>query len=101
MEKNQFFLPKYKNFSKSKYLEVKLIFLYTGEMTSNMISIIIAFVLYLSMMIVIGMRYMKKNETSSDFFLGGRQVGPWMTALSAEASDMSGWLLMGLPGWLI
>ena len=63
-----------------------------------MISIIIAFVLYLSMMIVIGMRYMKKNETSSDFFLGGRQVGPWMTALSAEASDMSGWLLMGLPG---
>ena len=67
-------------------------------MTSNMISIIIAFVLYLSMMIVIGMRYMKKNETSSDFFLGGRQVGPWMTALSAEASDMSGWLLMGLPG---
>lgn len=67
-------------------------------MDSNMISIILAFVLYLSFMIVIGMRYMKNNETSSDFFLGGRQVGPWMTALSAEASDMSGWLLMGLPG---
>lgn len=67
-------------------------------MDSNMISIILAFVLYLSMMVVIGMRYMKKNETSSDFFLGGRKVGPWMTALSAEASDMSGWLLMGLPG---
>lgn len=67
-------------------------------MDSNMISIILAFVLYLSFMIVIGMRYMKSNETSSDFFLGGRQVGPWMTALSAEASDMSGWLLMGLPG---
>lgn len=67
-------------------------------MDSNMISIILAFVLYLSMMVVIGMRYMKNNETSSDFFLGGRQVGPWMTALSAEASDMSGWLLMGLPG---
>lgn len=63
-----------------------------------MISIILAFVLYLSFMIVIGMRYMRNNETSSDFFLGGRQVGPWMTALSAEASDMSGWLLMGLPG---
>lgn len=67
-------------------------------MDSNLISIILAFVLYLSFMIYIGMRYMKKNETSSDFFLGGRQVGPWMTALSAEASDMSGWLLMGLPG---
>ncbi|MBQ8561993.1 MAG: sodium:proline symporter, partial [Spirochaetaceae bacterium] len=67
-------------------------------MDSNMISIILAFVLYLSMMVVIGMRYMKKNETSSDFFLGGRKVGPWMTALSAESSDMSGWLLMGLPG---
>lgn len=67
-------------------------------MDSNMISIILAFVLYLSFMIVIGMRYMKNNATSSDFFLGGRQVGPWMTALSAEASDMSGWLLMGLPG---
>lgn len=63
-----------------------------------MISIILAFVLYLSFMVLIGMRYMKNNETSSDFFLGGRQVGPWMTALSAEASDMSGWLLMGLPG---
>lgn len=67
-------------------------------MDSNMISIILAFVLYLSFMVVTGMRYMKKNETSSDFFLGGRKVGPWMTALSAEASDMSGWLLMGLPG---
>lgn len=67
-------------------------------MNLQLISIIVAFVLYLSMMIIIGMRYMKKNETSSDFFLGGRKVGPWMTALSAEASDMSGWLLMGLPG---
>lgn len=59
---------------------------------------IAAFVLYLSMMIFIGWRYMKNNESSGDFFLGGRKVGPWMTALSAEASDMSGWLLMGLPG---
>ena len=49
-------------------------------------------------MVYIGFRYMKRNSNSGDFFLGGRKVGPWMTALSAEASDMSGWLLMGLPG---
>lgn len=57
-----------------------------------------AFVLYLSLMVYIGLRYMRRNNSSADFFLGGRKIGPWMTALSAEASDMSGWLLMGLPG---
>lgn len=67
-------------------------------MNSSLIAIIIAFVIYLSMMIFIGLRYAKNNSNSSDFFLGGRKIGPWMTALSAEASDMSGWLLMGLPG---
>ena len=63
-----------------------------------MIAHILAFVIYLGFMIMIGVMYAKKNTSSSDFFLGGRKVGPWMTALSAEASDMSGWLLMGLPG---
>ena len=67
-------------------------------MSSTMISHILAFVIYLSFMIMIGVMYAKKNNSSSDFFIGGRKVGPWMTALSAEASDMSGWLLMGLPG---
>ena len=67
-------------------------------MSSTMISHILAFVIYLGFMIMIGVMYAKKNNSSSDFFLGGRKVGPWMTALSAEASDMSGWLLMGLPG---
>ncbi len=67
-------------------------------MNLQTIARLIAFILYLGMMIYIGLRYMKKNNSSSDFFLGGRNVGPWMTALSAEASDMSGWLLMGLPG---
>jgi sodium/proline symporter len=67
-------------------------------MSVAMIARLAAFVLYLAFMIYIGMRYMKRNNSSEDFFLGGRQVGPWMTALSAEASDMSGWLLMGLPG---
>ena len=67
-------------------------------MDSVLIARIAAFVLYLGFMIYIGLRNMKKNATAGDFFLGGRQVGPWVTALSAEASDMSGWLLMGLPG---
>ncbi len=67
-------------------------------MTAQITAKLVAFVLYLGLMILIGLRYMKKNNSSSDFFLGGRKVGPWMTALSAEASDMSGWLLMGLPG---
>lgn len=57
-----------------------------------------AFILYLGFMVYIGLRNARKNNSSSDFFLGGRKVGPWVTALSAEASDSSAWLLMGLPG---
>ncbi len=67
-------------------------------MDSVMIAKIAAFVLYLGFMIYIGLRNANKNNSSSDFFLGGRKVGPWVTALSAEASDSSAWLLMGLPG---
>lgn len=67
-------------------------------MDSKTIGILIAFVLYLGLMIFVGFRNMKKNESASDFFLGGRKLGPWVTALSAEASDSSAWLLMGLPG---
>lgn len=67
-------------------------------MTSQFIAKIVAFVLYLGFMIFIGLRYASKNNSSSDFFIGGRKVGPWVTALSAEASDSSAWLLMGLPG---
>ena len=67
-------------------------------MDSALIAKIIAFVLYLGFMIYIGLRNASKNNNSSDFFLGGRKVGPWVTALSAEASDSSAWLLMGLPG---
>ena len=65
---------------------------------SSSIAYIIAFVLYLGFMIYLGFRNASSNRSASDFFIGGRRVGPWMTALSAEASDMSGWLLMGLPG---
>ena len=67
-------------------------------MSGAMIQQIIAFTLYLGMMIYVGIRFMGKNNSSEDFFLGGRNLGPWTTALSAEASDMSGWMLMGLPG---
>ena len=67
-------------------------------MSGSMIQMMTAFVLYLGMMIYIGISFMGKNNSSEDFFLGGRNLGPWTTALSAEASDMSGWMLMGLPG---
>ena len=60
--------------------------------------ILTAFVFYLAMMIVIGAVYMKKTSSSEDYFLGGRGLNGWVAALSAQASDLSGWLLMGLPG---
>ena len=60
--------------------------------------ILSAFVAYLLLMIVIGVVYMKKTSSSEDYFLGGRGLNAWVAALSAQASDMSGWLLMGLPG---
>lgn len=49
-------------------------------------------------MLLIGYYYYRKNENISDYFLGGRSLNPYVTALSAQASDMSGWLLMGFPG---
>lgn len=66
-------------------------------MDGNIIKIAIL-VLYLIGMIAIGFIYYKKTEDFSDYVLGGRGLGPWTAALSAQASDMSGWLLIGLPG---
>ena len=60
--------------------------------------IVIVIVLYLAMMLYIGFRCSHRNKSSDDFYLGGRKLGPLVTAMSAEASDMSSWLLMGLPG---
>lgn len=61
--------------------------------------IFIAMCLYMASVIGIGLYYAKRaNENSDNYFIGGRSLGPWVTAMSAEASDMSGWLLMGLPG---
>ena len=67
-------------------------------MTSNTIWFLVAFAAYLLMMVTIGAFYMKRNKDADDYFLGGRGLGGWVAALSAQASDMSGWLLMGLPG---
>ena len=68
-------------------------------MGSNTIQILIAMVLYMAAVIAIGIVYARRaNKSSENYFLGGRSLGPWVTAMSAEASDMSGWLLMGLPG---
>lgn len=58
----------------------------------------IAIFAYLIVMIYVGIRFSKTNKSASDFYLGGRKLGPFVTAMSAEASDMSSWLLMGLPG---
>ena len=52
----------------------------------------------MAMMIYVGIRCSKQNKTTDDFYLGGRKLSPAVTAMSAEASDMSAWLLMGLPG---
>ncbi len=62
------------------------------------IQILIAMIVYVSAMVAIGIVYYKRNKGADDYFLGGRKLGPWVCAMSAEASDMSGWLLMGLPG---
>ncbi|MBQ8331401.1 MAG: sodium/proline symporter PutP [Clostridia bacterium] len=68
-------------------------------MSSETIQILIAMILYMAVVIGIGIWFAKRaNKNSENYFLGGRSLGPWVTAMSAEASDMSGWLLMGLPG---
>lgn len=63
------------------------------------LQILAAMLIYMAAVIILGVTFAKKANASSDaYFLGGRSLGPWVTAMSAEASDMSGWLLMGLPG---
>ena len=70
-----------------------------GSQLANDFWILLAMVIYFAAMLSIGFIYSKRsNSSSKEYFAGGRGVGPWLTALSAEASDMSGWLLLGLPG---
>ena len=68
-------------------------------MNASTLQILIAMAVYMAAVIGIGIFYARRaNKNSEAYFLGGRSLGPWVTAMSAEASDMSGWLLMGLPG---
>ncbi len=68
-------------------------------MSHDTMQILIAMIGYMAVVICIGLYFAKRaNQSSEDYFLGGRSLGPWVAAMSAEASDMSGWLLMGLPG---
>jgi len=59
---------------------------------------LVTLVLYFIFMFGMGVFHYKSNEDLEGYMLGGRSVGPWVSAMSAEASDMSGWMLMGLPG---
>ena len=63
------------------------------------LTIINTFVLYIGIMMAIGVYYYRRTRNMSDYFLGNRKLGAWVTSLSAEASDMSGWMLMGVPGF--
>lgn len=69
------------------------------KMGADKIQYITAMTVYIGAVIAIGFYYAKKaSESSGNYLIGGRSLGPWVTAMAAEASDMSGWLLMGLPG---
>ncbi len=68
-------------------------------MLTNDLLVIFAMAIYFVVVLAVGFSYAKRSNSSTDeYFIGGRKVGPWFTALSAEASDMSGYLLMGIPG---
>jgi len=68
-------------------------------MFGDKMQIIVAMTVYMAVVIGIGLYYARRaSESSSNYLIGGRSLGPWVTAMGAEASDMSGWLLMGLPG---
>jgi len=68
-------------------------------MLSQSVGIAAAFILYLAGMMLIGVLYYRRMNTVSDYILGSRSLGSWVTSMSAEASDMSGWLMLGLPGY--
>lgn len=63
------------------------------------LNVIITFAAYLIFMLAVGAHFCKKNESLSDYLIGDRQLNKWVTSMSAQASDMSGWLLLGLPGY--
>ncbi len=67
-------------------------------MTTHQIIILVVFIVYILAMVGVGLMFCRKNTNNAEYTLGGRQLNPWVTAMSAQASDMSGWLLQGLPG---
>ena len=68
-------------------------------MSGHFFGITTAFVIYLFCMMMVGFFYWRRTKSVSDYILGGRSLNSWVTSLSAEASDMSGWMLLGLPGF--
>jgi sodium/proline symporter len=64
----------------------------------NTVIIAVIFILYLGIMVGIGVKFYNKTDNLSEYILGGRKLNSWVAAMSAQASDMSGWLLIGLPG---
>lgn len=70
------------------------------EVVNISVEIVIMFIAYSALMLYIGFYFFRKNKGAEEYFLGSRSLGPVVSALSAGASDMSGWLLMGLPGAL-
>ena len=67
-------------------------------MALSQICILTVIILYLLFVLFVGIKFSKVNKTTEDYYLGGRKLGPLVTAMSAEASDMSSWLLLGIPG---
>ncbi len=68
-------------------------------MMSGVFPVYLAFLVYFIIVLLIGWRASRRTHNQSDYFLGGRRLGSWVSAMSAGASDMSGWLLLGLPGF--
>jgi len=68
-------------------------------MVETNLNILISFIIYLSFMLGIGWYFYSRTKNISDYILGGRKLNSFVTSLSAQASDMSGWLLLGLPGY--
>ena len=89
-----------RNLSVHERLRENIISRRNNIMISGQVGILSAIVIYLLAMVYVGFYFSKKGsgDSADDFYLGGRKLGPFVTAMSAEASDMSSWLLMGLPG---
>lgn len=89
-----------RNLSVHERLRENIISRRNNIMLSGQVGILTAIVVYLLAMVYVGFYFSKKGsgDSADDFYLGGRKLGPFVTAMSAEASDMSSWLLMGLPG---